>query len=1530
MRNKRAGCKNYFLLPQGIKPRHLKFLFSVLLFMLLLYAAGSADAACTRNYPSVHFTPTSGIVSAVAAKAYTVTITNNDKEDTPGDCGASTFALSISSETGDIGSFVIPSTLGSGTTGSLAVAGRYNTTLTVTAAGTITEGHKLTSIVQAVDNTNHSGKTGKGSVVTKASAYIGDGMILRRAEEETCHACHKTDRNRTPSDADWNQAIKTHSSVSLGSSKWSAQGGWGVAGGKYGEFVCTTCHTAHSTANIYVIKETITAPNSPTDSFPGSTVDFRTKSGTAGVTLGTMGDDTAGHATSTRVCEVCHSQTNYHKYNQATDPGHNNATDCTSCHTHKIAFGGGGACNSCHGAPPGYLTGVVEDTNAPAQYTASHAKHYDRTAGGLITSYVSTAIRSTAGAYVFDCGRCHNNVAGTHTADTNGTVDVLLPLGGTFTPGSYTGGDNPPPPGSVTFKNSNGTCSNVYCHGNFAGSGITTNTPTWGGSAACGTCHGASAASPPAGGSHSRHVGGATMVALACDMCHEDTATGSSINSRVFHVNEATDWNLKRTDNRLGASATYKALESGSKTPPSTTYSSCSSIYCHSNVQGALGVGAPTSYDSPTWGGAALTCATSCHSGTPATGKHGTHTSVPYSYACSRCHNGAGDETANHANYSIDMSFNLAFSYTSGSYSQSPNTPGGGYGSCSNLYCHSIVQTTSGGALTGAIGEYLTPSWGGGALACTGCHGNPSASGSHTKHATTYSYACSRCHNGQVPPGVATHADGSVNTAIEAGWSTASNAYNGTTTPGDGYSTCANTYCHSKGTGGTSEVGDTRPIEANTSPTWGGSTTCESCHGGEVLDGSGLPAYANGTPKANSHVAHSSKTCDVCHYPTTTDGSTIASYTNHVNKTYQVNNSASTITYTYVLTGGSCGGTFGCHAGATWGGASMDCVSCHSAALGNRRTITGASGDFVRASRHVSNGTTTEIVTKWDCVVCHLEGQATGVSAGRTSTDHTGTPNSNADVNLRNVDSYTTGWVWNNKGATPDTIMRNNMDRFCLSCHDSDASADTNVTMTASGSGAQSWTALGGTVDYLNLLTNDADTTYYWTTANNAYHTNAIHDISSSVSGTVDTVTVYGVCRGEATGNTMRLVLRIGGTNYDGATNNSLTISYATYSQTWATNPAGGSWTWTAINGMEAGFKSTTMASVQRCTQMYIAVSASGTNFDIGTGTKLVWGSNLGGASTIAVNGTNNGLLTGSAVARRFTPFNTSDNQQNAKEVDTDIRTARANSGVKDIRGMFNSQSLVGKGWASHHNLNIFEKRYSARNATAWPDAAWTTWTTREGQSIRTAGESAGLHCSDCHLNEINAHGSATTYYMLSNNAGNDTAFTNVGKNTATDICSKCHANTTYGEGNTSTASRTQSHNQNGRKCSNISNADNRGPATLGSTTEITATKGYTDLTCLGCHGGITFGGIHGQNNAYQPGKTGAGVPTYRFMGTGGSMRWYSPDAAINPTDADWESSTATPGCYTISAVDNFGGCTEHGNSFDSDRPVNRGRPLQY
>ena len=186
-----------------------------------------------------------------------------------------------------------------------------------------------------------------------------------------------------------------------------------------------------------------------------------------------------------------------------------------------------------------------------------------------------------------------------------------------------------------------------------------------------------------------------------------------------------------------------------------------------------------------------------------------------YNISCAQCHQGAGSGTANHVNAQVNVAINATWG---GSYNGT-TTPGDAYGSCSNVYCHSAGQSSTGGAL--AAGDYKTQAWGQStALGCAGCHKDmktdATAPGSHVQHAQGGGIACATCHTGYTDTTVATatHANKAINVAIEA---TYGGTYNGTATPGDGFSTCSASSCH-----------------GTTSPAWGTNTTdatCVKCHG---------------------------------------------------------------------------------------------------------------------------------------------------------------------------------------------------------------------------------------------------------------------------------------------------------------------------------------------------------------------------------------------------------------------------------------------------------------------------------------------------------------------------------------------------------------------------------------------------------------------------------------------------------------------------------------------------------------------------
>ena len=215
---------------------------------------------------------------------------------------------------------------------------------------------------------------------------------------------------------------------------------------------------------------------------------------------------------------------------------------------------------------------------------------------------------------------------------------------------------------------------------------------------------------------------------------------------------------------------TYTAGNAGT-TITQTGTMSCSNIYCHGSTM-APNNGTDTT---PVWDQPSTASCGSCHGATsgnpPLSGSHSTHVmSIEWSYApnnvppfnnyiygrnlaCTVCHNGY---TSKHVNGKTDWSFDsgtyswLSRALYKSSSSGSASPVAGVYGQCTNLYCHSIIQTSTGGPLSGLPGEYKAPTWGNQSQGnCGTCHGVDAGhaywaglpdttpeirTGSHTKH----------------------------------------------------------------------------------------------------------------------------------------------------------------------------------------------------------------------------------------------------------------------------------------------------------------------------------------------------------------------------------------------------------------------------------------------------------------------------------------------------------------------------------------------------------------------------------------------------------------------------------------------------------------------------------------------------------------------------------------------------------------------------------------------------------------------------
>jgi predicted CxxxxCH...CXXCH cytochrome family protein len=398
------------------------------------------------------------------------------------------------------------------------------------------------------------------------------------------------------------------------------------------------------------------------------------------------------------------------------------------------------ACGTCHGNPPpsphsqntncggchaGYGTATVNlatHVNGVVDVTASCTScHGDATRPAAIASAppvdtkgnTLTSVRGvgahqlhlTSGSMRLAMAytECHL-VPADLTNHPSGTVDM------TWGPLAQGGG--------VTATWNGSTCTN-YCHG-AALAGGTGTAPVWSpagainGTPACTVCHGMPPATLHKGGSHP--ASGST--ASACNPCHPGTvkSDGTLDLAGGLHVNGSVE----------------------------ATGVSCTS--CHGSATrtpGSIAAAPPAVH---------AACPSPCSTPTPNGGAHRAHLSPATSatgvianpVACTECHTVPVDSA--HANGSAPLVTWGPLSKTGGAAPSAWNGT-----TCSNTYCH--------GKFTG--GNNSTPSWTGGALTCTSCHGNPPPS-PHVQNT-----ACGNCHAGYTSSTVnaATHVDGLVQTS---------------------------------------------------------------------------------------------------------------------------------------------------------------------------------------------------------------------------------------------------------------------------------------------------------------------------------------------------------------------------------------------------------------------------------------------------------------------------------------------------------------------------------------------------------------------------------------------------------------------------------------------------------------------------------------------------------------------------------------------------------------------------------------------
>lgn len=691
-------------------------------------------------------------------------------------------------------------------------------------------------------------------------------------------------------------------------------------------------------------------------------------------------------------CTICHGTSGYqasHRDGTIAIASNINASPAVGTYSRGTSFAQSasavpGTCSNvnCHfetvtpvwGSPPLASTADCGTCHGSAPATGSHP-----VGGSRHGAYYGTGTSS--------CGKCHPDHGAkegaarfAHATSAGRDLQVSFAAAPNNGSGSYSGPVNDYLPSQSTVF---GTCSGTYCHSPGTKSSAfdaPNQAAAWGGNLACNGCHKSdrSSGSAMASGSHRAHVDGFGLgyTTVRCVRCHAATVTPAmAIGTYGNHVNKLV--NVAFDSTTTAVNGTYGGVPSPMAKAPGSAYGSCTNVYCHSSGQGNSGTWPPT-YTTPTWGSAATGQCGTCHGingathsgyGTPTimnSGSHSRHLAYTFGIAssetrCAACHattltgfNPTACSSAvchnrisqKHANYEVNVGFPDYYGATA-AYGGTPK-PGDGYGSCTNIYCHSDGRDTPHYAQTPLA-------WGGASLGCTGCHGSATApqdgsggttlSGKHAAHVnnaaifgTNNSLGCVKCHNRTVSGNSTLH--GTTGTQYHVNktrdyYGTMAGSYN------SGTKVCSNVYCHSSG----QATPVYRAVAAWTSATGYG---CNGCHGADsaFAAAAGEPNYANGgagTATANSHQRHvaslgitATTGCAACHCRTVDAAvaNKLRNYsTLHLNQARNVAMKAiNGKSGTYDSTAKTCSATY-CHGTSpspAWGG-STACNSCHSA-----------------------------------------------------------------------------------------------------------------------------------------------------------------------------------------------------------------------------------------------------------------------------------------------------------------------------------------------------------------------------------------------------------------------------------------------------------------------------------------------------------------------------------------------------------------------------------------------------------------------
>jgi predicted CxxxxCH...CXXCH cytochrome family protein len=358
---------------------------------------------------------------------------------------------------------------------------------------------------------------------------------------------------------------------------------------------CVDCHDPHGDNNRFMVKRFVSFTTGSDGQGRVSGTNFVRQVTLTSVGGGQMNWSSYVKSDFSGICQRCHNNQenmkNFSKSIYKTD--HFSGTRCTSCHQHTAGFKPKD-CAGCHYFPP-------KDSRTPQANKMRHDRHVNWTSlpAQVAKNYDNTASNATDAIYNFACRKCH---AGSHVNDTVDPRQVEVLFDSTNFPKNpsglyarFSGWTETGASGTdeYTFMYSSGRCSDLYCHGNFAG-GKTANAAKFDNSSTaagadwtriqrCGACHGASQSDPPTGGAHVKHV---QTYSLGCRTCHRETNrfANYSVTDKRLHSDGKTSWMLYTTEARIGNAATYSNSVFGRVTTEtaSPTYSFCMNTYCHS------------------------------------------------------------------------------------------------------------------------------------------------------------------------------------------------------------------------------------------------------------------------------------------------------------------------------------------------------------------------------------------------------------------------------------------------------------------------------------------------------------------------------------------------------------------------------------------------------------------------------------------------------------------------------------------------------------------------------------------------------------------------------------------------------------------------------------------------------------------------------------------------------------------------------------------------------------------------------------